>query len=546
VCVCVCVCVDAWLARGPPPDAPPDKHHPSCIFSSHGCVQASLACRWPGASGMHQPPGCNRSRGNGSWWHCPPPPQPRRNPPSVPLASGLAPPPAPLAPSRWQVTHQLRDQQERAQSSVQRKATKGYLQQTFAQVASVLQVEVPASWDIPKSTTEDAPPGIHFVSLRGVRQSRNQQGATRYAQLEDGRLGVWGGGRGEGGRGGDAGYLSPLTPAPPVVCGLCPRAALGGTQPQPTSTARLLVDMRGASERFVEGLVKRLRPRLNVKGVDKAEKATLKAGLDEDAACTLALAVAADGLLSWLRTESGAVSRAKVNGAFVAMAHGVLLRGDRARAPIPSAATLDRVQSRQSRQADAPASQPEDPAAPAPPPQGPAAPPAQAPPPQPAPAPAPPPGPPANTPATPPAQRPLFSGFGTRSHHTAALSLALKLLPAQAFQHDKLPSCRSVRVWGAWGGGWVRVGEPSVSLPGHSPLPPPPPTHPPSRITPFPPLQSQDLRQVWAVKGSRSGLVPGGRPRARSRSLGVPGHGGVWRWPSSPPRTLGAACAAAG
>jgi len=264
-------------------------------------------------------------------------------------------------------------------------------------------------------------------------------------------------GRGEGGRGGDAGYLSPLTPAPPVVCGLCPRAALGGTQPQPTSTARLLVDMRGASERFVEGLVKRLRPRLNVKGVEKAEKATLKVGLDEDAACTLALAVAADGLLSWLRTESGAVSRAKVNGAFVAMAHGVLLRGDRARAPIPSAATLDRVQSRQSRQADAPASQPEDPAAPAPPPQGPAAPPAQAgsgaPPPQPAPAPAPPPGPPANTPATPPAQRPLFSGFGTRSHHTAALSLALKLLPAQAFQHDKLPSCRSVRVWGAWGGG---------------------------------------------------------------------------------------------
>ena len=262
-------------------------------------------------------------------------------------------------------------------------------------------------------------------------------------------------GRGEGGRGGgDAGYLSPLTPAPPVVCGLCPRAALGGTQPQPTSTARLLVDMRGASERFVEGLVKRLRPRLNVKGVEKAEKATLKVGLDEDAACTLALAVAADGLLSWLRTESGAVSRAKVNGAFVAMAHGVLLRGDRARAPIPSAATLDRVQSRQ---ADAPASQPEDPAAPAPPPQGPAAPPAQAgsgaPPPQPAPAPAPPPGPPANTPATPPAQRPLFSGFGTRSHHTAALSLALKLLPAQAFQHDKLPSCRSVRVWGAWGGG---------------------------------------------------------------------------------------------
>ena len=232
-----------------------------------------------------------------------------------------------------------------------------------------------------------------------------------------------------------------------------------------------------------------MRPRLNVKGVDKAEKATLKAGLDEDAACTLALAVAADGLLSWLRTESGAVSRGKVNGAFVAMAHGVLLRGDRARAPIPSAATLDRVQSRQSRQADAPASQPEDPAAPAPPPQGPAAPPVQAPPPQPAPAPAPPPGPPANTPATPPAQRPLFSGFGTRSHHTAALSLALKLLPAQAFQHDKLPSCRSVRVWGAWGGGcgvhgveggcgWVCRPSVCLATPPSPPLPPPP--HPPT------------------------------------------------------------------
>ena len=147
---------------------------------------------------MHQPPGCNQSRGKGSWLHCPPPPSLAAIP--LPCRWHLAwpPPPAPLAPSRWQVTHQLRDQQERAQSSVQRKATRGYLQQTFAQVASVLQVEVPASWDIPKSTTEDAPPGIHFMPLRGVRQSRNQQGATRYAQLEDGRLGVWGGGRGEG------------------------------------------------------------------------------------------------------------------------------------------------------------------------------------------------------------------------------------------------------------------------------------------------------------------------------------------------------------
>ena len=89
------------------------------------------------------------------------------------------------------------------------------------------------------------------------------------------------------------------------------------------------------------------------------------------------------------------------------------------------------------------------------------------------------------------------------------------------------------------------MSRPSVCL-ATPPSPPPPPTHPPSRITPFPPLQSQDLRQVWAVKGSRSGLVPGGRPRARSRSLGVPGHGGVWRWPSSPPRALGVACAAAG
>ena len=68
------------------------------------------------------------------------------------------------------------------------------------------------------------------------------------------------------------------------------------------------------------------------------------------------------------------------------------------------------------------------------------------------------------------------------------------------------------RVWGAWGGGWVRVGEPSVSLPGHSPLPPPhPPTHPRASL-PFPLYRAKTCVKCGLSKVHAQALSPGAGP----------------------------------